>query len=163
MYLYKALRDEEILKICFEIAQAHEFNEKQGLWYVPFDNKNKKQIDYTFNHQLWYAASLAELLQIKEQESLRRQLDVFMNKINRNMRLSLNGKISHSVFYRNNMKEKIKQTIKKGLDTFYQFFDRPSYAYKEQGYHIFNLLAFARLHNFYRENPFFSSAKFKKL
>jgi len=163
LYLYKVLRYEEILNICFEIAESHEFNEKHGLWYVPFHDGNEKQIDDTFNHQLWYAASLAELLEVKEKENLRRQLDTFMNKVNRNMSLSLNGKISHSIFHREDMKGKLRQKIKRGLDACNQILDRSSYAYKEQGYHMFNLMAFARLYKFYKEDPFFASLKFRKV
>lgn len=162
LYLYKVYKDEAILKICLEIAQLHEFNKKLGLWYIPLPDKNNRQIDYTFNHQLWYAASLAELMELTEESNIRQQLDIFMERVGKNMRLSLHGKISHNIIQRDDLKNRVKQRIKRGLDVCNQLLDRPSYAYKEQGYHIFNLMAFARIYNCHKNYKFFSSSKFEK-
>lgn len=162
IYLYKVFGDEIYLDICKEIAEAHKFNEKLGLWYIPFDDKHEIQIDYTFNHQLWYAAVLAELLDVKKLCNIEQQLNIFLEKLDHNMCLSLYGKISHSIFQRDNFRQNLKQRVKRGLDIVYQIFNRSSYAYKEEGYHVFNLLAFARIYNFYKDNSFFFSSKFQK-
>lgn len=162
LYVYKVYKDEDVLKICLEIAQAHKFSEELGLWYIPLPDKDNRQIDYTFNHQLWYAASIAELLELAEEKNLRHQLDMFMEKVGKNMCLSLHGKISHNIIQRGDLQNRVKQRIKRELDACNQLLDRPSYAYKEQGYHIFNLMAFARIYNCRKNYTFFSSPKFEK-
>lgn len=158
IYLFKVLRDETYIDEALTVARQHGFNQKIGLWKRPTDGT----VDYTMNHQLWYAATLAELNDIVKDAKLSKQLDVFMEKLPYNLEVCKNGRIRHSVIMHDNAKDTLKQKIKNFLSDFHEKQNKPSMAYKEQGYHVFNLFALARLHRVKADSLFWNTAKFKK-
>lgn len=146
VYLYKALDDENYLLISKELSEKHVFNYDFNLWSIP----NSNAIDFTYNHQLWYAASLLELNNYIKDSRIQRELDCFFANLSKISLNSLDGKISHSIYYRTNFVEKIKQKIKKCVNIIMERTNNPSMKYKEEGYHLFNMMALARI---YKINP----------
>ena len=61
VYLFKVFKDNYYIDVAENLCKKHCFNKKLCLWECPISKKNGDNIDYTLNHQLWYAASLAEL------------------------------------------------------------------------------------------------------
>lgn len=158
IYLYRSLKDEIYIDEAMIVARQHGFNQKIGLWKRPTDGT----VDYTMNHQFWYAATLAELDNIVKDVELSRQLDGFMEKLPSNLEVNRNGRIRHSVTMHESAKETMKQKVKNFLSDIHEKQNKPSMAYKEEGYHVFNLFALARLYRIKKNSPFWYTEKFTK-
>lgn len=163
MYAYKATKDAKYIEECNRIASMHKFQPKLGLWGRPMKGNDDNAIDYTFNHQLWYAATLAELNQILKNNDYERQLDVFFSNLHINAKCDTKGRIKHSIIRRLSLASHLKVIIKDYLNRFNECLNRPSLKYKEVGYHFFNLMAFARLFEVYSDIYFWKSEKYKKM
>lgn len=155
IYLYRALDDKKYLDEALGVARMHEFNSIIGLWKRPTDHT----IDYTMNHQLWYAASLKELNEIVKDTELARQIDRFIDCISHNLEVNKFGRIRHSTIKHESSKDTIKQIVKNCLSDINERLNKPSMAYKEEGYHVFNLMALARLYRLDRYNKLWNSKK----
>ena len=162
VYLFKVFKENHYITVAEKLCEKHYFNRSLCLWERPISNKNEEDIDYTLNHQLWYAASLAELNFYLKNEYFEKQLIEFLNKLQVNMSVGMHGKISHSIYNRTSILNKTKNNIKKIINNFNEIMNRPSLQYKEQGYHIFNMMALARLYQLFPEHVFFKSIKFNK-
>ena len=156
VYAWKASRRDEYIEEARRIAKKHKINEKLGLWYIPDKNA---VIDYTLNHQLWYAASVAELLVEIDDEEIERQFSVFMNSLGKNFTVSHGGRISHLVKRTESLKGTCKEIIKKYINFCKELLGMPSLRYKESGYHLFNIVALARIYKL-KKHEFFLSKKF---
>lgn len=162
IYAYKVTGEDKFIDESFAICQKHEFNQVLGLWGRPLMGKDDSAIDFTFNHELWYAATLAELLQIRKDNKLQMELDRFMESVPKNLLINGNGRIAHSIYRRVKPVERLKQCVKRHIIVFDERIGRPSLKYKEIGYHIFNLMAFARIFVIRPDYPFFTSTNFFK-
>lgn len=158
VYLYKVFRDKKYIDISEKIYCNHRFNKELGLWYVPECEK----IDYTFNHQLWFAASVSELYYFSKNEVILNDLEVFFSKLIKNMKINNNGLIGHLIIVNLNKKQELKENIKHILDKLMRVAKRPSYKYKEVGYHIFNMTAFGRIYKVFPDKMFWESNKVRK-
>jgi len=162
LYAYKALREQKFLVEIERIFLMHSFSNRLGLWGRPLLGCNDNSIDYTFNHQLWYAATLAEFLQVKPNKELQRQLKIFLEKLPQTVTTSCDGRVAHAIYGRISLKAAFKYKIVKLRDGVNDILSRPSLRYKEIGYHVFNLMAFARIYKLYPNVTFFNSSRFKK-
>lgn len=158
IYLYHALNDSKWIEEAVSVSKLHTFDYRLGLWYRPAE----KSIDFTLNHQLWYAATLAELNSIVNNQAFTAQLDVFMKCLPRNLATNKIGRIRHSTILHDSFKETMKQKVKNGLSDYHEKKNSPSMAYKEQGYHVFNMMALARLYRLRAGDSIWASRDFKK-
>lgn len=158
IYIYKVTKEEKYLNKCIEIADRHKFNYKIGLWGCPTDNA----IDYTLNHQLWYAATLMELNSFINYDKFHKQSERFFSCLRKNMSVTLNGRIRHNVILHERKIDTVKQIIKNILSDYKELTGKKSMAYKEEGYHIFNLMALSRLYMIDKSQTFFKNKKFLK-
>lgn len=160
-YLYKVLKNREYLNIADLIVRNHKFSYKLGLWGRPGMGNDDRAIDYTLNHQLWFAASLAEINSELKSDEYDNQINFFLKRLDKNMKLSIHGKVAHEIYSKIGRKYAFKSKIKRIVNLLQEVLGVKSYAYKEVGYHVFNLMAIARLHNEVKDNPFFYSKKLK--
>lgn len=163
LYAYKVTGNKKYIDEAVRICRIHDFQPKLGLWGRPLMGNNDSAIDYTFNHQLWFAASLAEVLTVVDDIDLKKQLYRFLSCLKQNLKLKSNGRIAHSIYSRIRRKEALKMRIKMAIEFLKESIGRPSLRYKEVGYHVFNLMAFARLYNAYPGYVFFNSKSFNKI
>src|SRR5690606_5187102 len=112
-----------------------------------------RAIDYTLNHQLWFAAAKAETDQNSYSE-----VDSFLSLLQAGaFRVRANGLICH-LLYSSSFKGKL-------LEYRYLLLEKRNMnavLTKEIGYHLFNLYPLARLYRLRPEHPFFATDKFKK-
>lgn len=162
-YLYKCTNDRKYLCMANEIISKHEYEEQLCYWKTPRYNCQESKVDYTFNHQLWYAASCAEINAVLKSDKYSEQIEGFLDSLNRNMSVRRSGRIVHES---NRSLEKwgnLKQQIKREWNSLKELANLPSHAYKEEGYHIFNLFAFARLYEQYPKHVFWQTKTFKRI
>jgi hypothetical protein len=156
----------EALEQSVDVWSKHRFDPQLGLWHRLEVDGSIQKIDQTFNHQLWFAASVARLARC-EVAGAREQLESFMDRLPRHFTLHGSAVIRHRIRLKamdyifdsgglpNLMHERYKQ-IKTGAS-------KPLNPKKrDRGYHAFNLHAFAVIKQVCPEHVFWESGAFRE-
>ena len=162
LYVYKVTGDQKYLDESEKICKNHAFNNKIGLWGRPLKGCGDSAIDFTFNHQLWYAVTLAELLKERADAELQRQLDTFLMKLPELVTFNRDGRVAHGIYKRVSWKGTLKYKMARVRNVVKEKAGKPSLSYKEVGYHTFNLMAFARLYRLCPDAPIFKTKQIWK-
>jgi len=154
----REFKRKDLSEVASEIFLLHKFDEKLGLWHRREIDGKILPIDWTFNHQLWFA-SLGSMFDKNLYPEIHKQVEIFIEKITENFNIYSNGLIWHPV-------AKISLNFK-GLKDFLAkikslTIDNEKNVNKAIGYHQFNLYAFSILKNNYPEISFWQSEKFRK-
>lgn len=159
---YKLLKDEKLLDVAEHVFLLHPFEAKKKVWKVVNVDGSHSAIDITYNHQLWFAAAGYMLLAFRKNELIKKQCEAFIDAQDVLLRTYSNGLVKHPLLFLDSLGRKLKHplntakafktSIIKGKDT----------RYKENGYHMFNLYAFALIKESGANLPMFQSEKFKK-
>lgn len=139
------------------------FNNARGLWTrpVPKDSPYFKTIDETFNHQLWLAYALV-FKSVVLSEPVSDNVKRFFTMMDKSFNVYPSGLIIHAIHYSNGLKGKFKRLLKSGRDWFRINLRGQTKKYKESGYHLFNMFAFARVADLGFVSLFDHSTKFRK-
>lgn len=159
---YKATRKKEYIDTALEVFTLHPFDSSKGLWKTVNVDGSYKGFDMTFNHQLWFAASLTILYDVHKNEKVLRELETYFQKNLKKIKTYKNGLIKHKITFNDSLINVLKNSIHTLRHIYYQTVRNKSMVYKENGYHIFNLYAFAIIQDYGFNIPLFSSKKFKK-
>lgn len=154
------------------------FNYDTKMWIV-VDCDGTLSLDLTFNHQLWFAAAGAMLLDIKYDSKIDEEIKLFLEEAsNKFFQVRENGRIVHVMNYfpseheKEQQREIIKQYKRRTLlkepfsvikKKFKDKLSKNSFTEGiEEGYHLFDLYGFAILYNRYSKLSIYSSEKFSK-
>ncbi len=160
---YKLFKNNDLLQLAIYLHKIHQFDNNRGLWKRCFENGNTGGIDFTFNHQLWFAAASAELYEVTQDVNIKKQLDVFFSNISSNLNTYNNGLIKHGILKRENISDIAKNIMRPVKNCVEKYTKGKSLYYKEIGYHHFNVYAFAKIYNSNYTHSFFQSNHFKKI
>ena len=146
---------------CYEVAEEvflfHPWDEKKGYWHKLHIDGRKDTFDYTFNHQLWFAAAAGML---KETPVAIDRAGVFLRHIEDKMLLYKNGIIKHLNPY---IIGRVADLLKAPAKVLYFYGLHRKYLYqKSVGYHGFNLYALALLKQSLPDNPVWASGIIEK-
>jgi len=164
IYAARVLEDNRYYDRAVEIFSVIPFNSSLGIWNRINTQNKVLSVDTTFNHQLWLAAAGAMICSYKNVPEIEKQLRRFCDRLPVLMTIRRDGRIAHFTLNDQNgilgYPGRIYRDLKSDIA---ELLGRPSFAYKEAGYHAFNLYGFAIL----KENagfdiPFLASAKFQK-
>lgn len=167
LYAYSDGRDKAYLNRAISIFRVQRYNWKKHAWdRIELDGTNIGH-DKVYNHQLWFAAAGAKILEYKDIPDIRAVIDDFLirSKIN-NFMVYPNGMISHNIGCSDNFFETMKIKVKKlyrqftGKELKNKGFDQRNY---ELSYHLFNMYGFALIYPQFSSHEFFSSVKFKRI
>lgn len=158
----ETLEDEKYYELAVKVFKAQHFISQNSLWTRVDENGIDIGFDLTYNHELWFAAAGSMILDYRFDNTIDVQIRKFLNMSIKGMRVLPDGIINHYVDTWVGLKRAI--SFKKN---FYEKIVRdrlgkPSMRYKEEGYHLFSMYAFAILQNRYNNHPFFKTKKFKK-
>lgn len=147
----KTLGSFEAIERAKRAASSFSFHPKVKAWSRIDSADGKSAIDYTLNHQLWFAAAKleADISNVGEVDKFLDSLELGSFKIRGN------GLICHLLY-----SSSIKAII---LRYRYLFFEKRNISKvieKENGYHLFNLYPLARLYLHRPEHSFFQNKKF---
>ena len=159
---YEVLEDQNILIFLEEIINAIKFNQQRNLWERPtYINTNKSGIDETFNHQLWIAYALIYYSKVTNKEIL---LDVksFFSNLDKHLTIHQDGLIKHALENKYGNKNRLKSYLKKWKISLESKLKGKTTRYKENGYHLFNMFAFARIYYLGFDSLFVNSINFQK-
>lgn len=142
---YEVLKDYEILEFLDKVVNSISFNKERLLWERPvYPLSIKSSIDETFNHQLWLAYALIYYSKIKG-EDLSVNIKSFFSKLESNLNIHKDGLIVHSLKNKSTIFEEVKSYLKSLKRITNSRIKGKTTRYKENGYHLFNIYAFARI------------------
>lgn len=160
--IYKITNNEKFLKVAKEVFRLFPFDEKYKLWKIINVDGSMRGFDMTFNHQLWFAASGILLLSVEQDEEISKRCMLFLDNISNYFDTYKNGLIKHSIVTNITKADKLKKILKLTRKYAIQLKSKKNMKYKENGYHLFNLYAFALIKEHGYELEVFNQRKFKK-
>jgi hypothetical protein len=155
----QAFSREDLFHLALETFMLHPYDQKVGGWRTVNVDGSFGRLDYTFNHQLWFAASGA-LIHQTSSTSVDKNIHNFLDRLNQHLAIYPNGLIRHksNTFLAKTYIEKVWNLLNASLK-------KPGPTYmrmKSIGYHGFNLYGFGLLHQVFPDHPFWSCGKFQK-
>ncbi|QKY70303.1 hypothetical protein [Lentibacillus sp. CBA3610] len=155
---FKASGERKYIDLAKKLFLMTPFDKEYKMWEIMDIDGKKKGFDLTFNHQLWFAAAGVQVLSVENDLEIRIRCKAFLNNIDEHIKSYSNGLIKHYINYGNfneNLKDKIYKLLKQKANQIRLY-------YKENGYHLFNIYAFALIKDHGFEIDYFNSKRFKK-
>lgn len=148
--------------VALEVFNLHPFDYDKGVWKRVEVDGRILDFDYTFNHQLWFAA-VGTLL---GDENINKKVKRFLNVVGQNAEIYSDGVIFHAT--------NIKKINLFNLGEFHNCFNsiwrwlqryriKKTLYIKSVGYHSFNLYAYAILKNCFPDHQFWESKNFLRM
>ena len=159
---YKVLGEEKYLNLAEKIFKAQKFVPKNSLWTRINENRKDIGFDLTYNHELWFAAAGSMLLDCRYDKIIDQEIQAFLTMSIKGLRVLPDGIINHYVDTWVGVKRAISFNKQYFLKLLKDKFGKPTMRYKEEGYHLFSMYAFALLYERYKDHDFFKSKKFQK-
>lgn len=168
-YFYALSKDKKYLDCAETIFNVPQYNNRQHMWeMIELDGRNIG-FDYTFNHQLWFAAAGSMILQYKNSSEIRDLIISYLDGCLIHLQVHKDGLIKHygdfsSPFNHDSLiKRWMKRTAKLTVFRNKRFknpnrYDPDGY---ERGYHLFNLYAFSILRKDFGSHMIYSSDKYR--
>jgi len=157
------LEDHRSLELAKEVFLLHPFDYEVGLWRCVNVDGSYAKFDMTFNHQLWFAAAGAMLLDTAANDSICRPVIRFLDRAQEShLQVDTSGRIIHEIELHSNLNV-VAKTSRFLCHPLLALREKAQMAHKEIGYHAFNLYAFALLKQRLPEHAFWHSEKFKSL
>jgi hypothetical protein len=88
----KELARKDLADLAADIFLLHKFDEKRGLWHVRDIDGEILSLDYTFNHQLWFAA-IGSMFDKKAYPAIHGQVEIFIDRLGHNFNVYRNSSI----------------------------------------------------------------------
>jgi hypothetical protein len=153
------LEDPGYIELARSVFMMHPFDHKAGLWRRVNVDGSYNSFDITFNHQLWFAAAGALLIN-SSKDPISLMIFIFLDRaLESHLSIAHSGRIIHTVkntrpsSKRNKFIELIS-SLRSSDNSHDQMAD------KEIGYHAFNMYAFSMLKQYMPEHPLWRSNKF---
>lgn len=157
---YKLFQEDNILQLAIEVFNMHPYDALRNGWQIVNVDGSIREFDFTFNHQLWFAAIGAILASLSKDEHIV-GVSNFIENIPENIQVYSSGVIKHlPPFY-------LKRSVPGKAMAVYSLFKRSSqqnkYIYsKSVGYHGFNLYALAMINEYMPSSNILSDNKVSK-
>ncbi|MBE9061260.1 agl cluster protein AglQ [cf. Phormidesmis sp. LEGE 11477] len=160
----EALDRPELLTLSEQVFLLHPHNSKTGLWQSVSVDGTYLDFDYTFNHQLWFAAAGGLLAKHALADDINLSVQCFLDHLDSNFRVHSSGLIRHIVSFQlfptRRRVEKAASKVWK-IRNIKKLSKRNKYLeQKEIGYHSFNLYAFSLLRRAYPTHSFWKNKQF---
>lgn len=176
--------DKRIFDIASDVFLSHPFNDTTGMWRIVDVDGSVMKYDTTFNHQLWFAMSGGILSSVDQYSStdkskqIRRQVMIFLDKLNNSLRLSPSGYVIHPLMpsppkcYIQNIqknREFQEEIFYKWIRVLYGksrqclLSDHTNIMRKSPPYHSFNAYALAVLQSYFPDHSFWNTSKYKRI
>ena len=163
-YAAPYFEDLGLRELAANVFLLHPFNPDKGVWQCVNVDGSHAPVDNTFNHQLWFAAAGN---MIDRNPAIKEQVETFMNRLDGNLDIYRNGLITHHLKTHHMSNIKFKRRLKlKARDSLHYFrgdAHMDTVINKAIAYHAFNTHGFALLYDRHKDNPFWSSERFKKI
>ena len=162
MSAYNELNIENARNVALEVFFQHPFDYEKGIWKRVEVDGHTLDFDFTFNHQLWFAAIATLFKDKKVDKMVKRFLDV----VGQNVEIYSDGILYHAtpiVKYNFFKLRDMPGYLKEILRGFQKHKIKNSLYIKSVGYHSFNLYAYAILKKKFPNHNFWNSDTFLKM
>lgn len=159
---YDVTKNDKYVKVAEDVFLLHPFDPNYKLWKIVNVDGSYREFDLTFNHQLWFAASGIILLSVTKNKEIEKKCESFLENLSKIFKIYKNGLIKHSIDLKLTKAEKIKSNIRLYSDKLRNIKSKTSMRYKENGYHLFNIYAFALIKSHGYEVSIFNNPNFTK-
>lgn len=158
---YRTYENEKAKEFLLSIEEELNFDKVRNLWTRPVGKESKyyNTIDETFNHQLWLAYALVYKSCVLNQEPSQ-NLRLFFKNIEDSFSVYSSGLVVHAIIHNRGLKRKVRNLLKALRDWQRINLKGQTKKYKENGYHLFNMYAFARMAHLGYDSLFKNSKKF---
>jgi hypothetical protein len=160
--VYNELNIEEARNVALEVFFLHPFDYEKGIWKRVEVDGTILGFDYTFNHQLWFAAIAMQLNDTRVEKMVK----CFLDLIGQNVDIYSDGVIFHATNIAKYNFFKLSD-IPGYIKTLFRDFTKPrlmrALYIKSVGYHSFNLYAYAILKKYFPLHNFWTSETFLKM
>ena len=160
---FKILGEKKYLDLASEVFLLHPFDESKGLWKIVNVDGSIRNFDMTFNHQLYFSASGSSVYNLTKNQRIKEMIDVFFGKLKYNLGIHRDGLIKHSIIFGETINDRIKKLGKIIKLVLFDVVKRKNMIYKEIGYQMFNVYAFAILYDNGIGIDFFNGEKFSRI
>ncbi len=148
----------KVINLAKEVFFLHEFNDREGLWYIHEVDRRTNLIDPTLNHQITFAASGVAL----KSHKVDKKLAIFLDRLDKNFSVNRFGIIKHLLRKRYDIHRfRQPRMIVTDALSFSNQLMRAQIS-KEIGYHQFNIFNLAMLFQKNKKHVFWSSKAFQK-
>lgn len=159
---FKVTKDKRYIDLAVKVFLMIPFDKYYKLWKTLNVDGSIRGFDMTFNHQLWFVTAGIQILSTYEDNEIRSRCNLFLDSINQHINTYKNGLIKHPQELK-----KSKNGIKNFVKKIYKLTKKRNLTkklyYKENGYHLFNVYAFALIKNHGVDLDFFKSDKFTRI
>ena len=155
-FIQKYDEDMQALELGINLINNHKYDESKSLWFKNNLEGQPDNLDFTFNHQLWFAAVASKLG--KYDQKIEANCKDFLENIEKNIQIHKSGRIIQGLrinFFESSFKPFLKKFIRKKQYNYN--------LYKEIGYHAFNTYAFGLLYKSFPKHSFWDTDIFKKI
>jgi hypothetical protein len=155
----------ELSTLARDVFLLHPFESTYGLWQSVSADGTYLKFDFTFNHQLWFAASGGLLANLIKSNEISDRVQCFLSKASFNFKIHSFGLIHQPIPLKLfPFNAKLYKAIEQ-LRNIRNLKNKPKkqkvyMTQKEVGYHGFNLYAFSLLKTVYPNNSFWNKKKF---
>ena len=155
------LQDDSYRELAESVFLLHPFDEKVGLWRRVGVDGSWLSYDFTFNHQLWFAAAGSMLLPSGDQR-IKSSLARFMDLLPQTLIVYPNGLIYHPLRRPivPSRLGRVRKLVRSALAFRADKTPQRRMYNKSIGYHAFNLYAFAMLYQHTPDHVFWQSQQF---
>lgn len=177
IYASKILNDKKYTEKAKKLFLLHPFNETDGIWEI-LDLDGTRSFDVVYNHQLWFAAAGAMLIEQEYDKKIDDEIRLFLKcSADKLFAVHEDGLIVHSLAYQlkpEEVRQQKKSIQKRRTDSLLHspfksikrkvkgiVLGHPDQKMLENGYQLFNLYGFALLKKEYGEEAIFRSSKFQ--
>lgn len=154
---YEVTGNATLIDEAVDVWKVQKYHDAAGCFGIICSDGKEPCMDITFNHNLWFAASGAMLLTVRENDYIRKAVSAFVKRIPSVLGVQSSGKLYH----RNNYREDIKGKIRFALDVYQtdrNMGNSKNLNYLESGYQLFDLFGFALLKQYWNgEDSLYSS------
>lgn len=155
-------QESQFYDVAKSVFNLHPFDAHDGLWRRLAVDGSYLSYDLTFNHQLWFAASGAQLA-ADDDEEIKHKILYFLERAEkRHMQVSARGRIFHVI--NRNLKPTLLNRSSVIIRPYLRSLRRnQKMVHKEVGYHAFNLYAFALIFTRFPDASLWHTPKFDKV
>ena len=129
----------EAREAAIALIKRHPFNAANFCWNRVTSDGVVFSPDFTFNHQLYYAATIS--LWAQEDSAVAADLDRFVKGLRYTLRTRPGGRIAHDIINRSSARTRLASFVNENKALYLG-----NLAKKETDYHCYNLYAFSLLH-----------------
>ena len=151
---YDILKDSQFLERAVSVWKSQKYNPSTNSFGICCSDGKVPCADYTYNHNLWFAASGAMIVSVRQDNEISRIVREFVKNTPKVLGIQPSGKLYH----RNKEKQTLKGNIRfvlNILQTEYNIGNYKNMNYLESGYQLFDLFGFALLKLYWNDNLLF--------